>query len=61
MISVVLIQFVVVASDSKVPEDHCRDVCLIISIISYVQIEEVGWEHLVRLSEDLKSLSFRVV
>ncbi|KAJ4714655.1 E3 ubiquitin-protein ligase FANCL-like [Melia azedarach] len=27
----------------------------------YAEIEEVGWEHLVRLSEDLKSLSFRVV
>ncbi|KAL9461184.1 hypothetical protein AB3S75_004227 [Citrus x aurantiifolia] len=27
----------------------------------YSEIEEVGWEHLVRLSEDLKFLSFRVI
>ncbi|XP_044510857.1 E3 ubiquitin-protein ligase FANCL isoform X2 [Mangifera indica] len=27
----------------------------------YSEIEEVGWEHLVRLSEDLKFLSFRVL
>ncbi|XP_059624069.1 uncharacterized protein LOC132267041 isoform X7 [Cornus florida] len=43
-------------------QKRCREASLSSSFhcTVYSEIEEVGWEHLVRLSQDLKFLSFRI-
>ncbi|XP_059624063.1 uncharacterized protein LOC132267041 isoform X2 [Cornus florida] len=44
-------------------QKRCREASLSSSFhcTVYSEIEEVGWEHLVRLSQDLKFLSFRIL
>ncbi|KAL9464106.1 hypothetical protein AB3S75_001830 [Citrus x aurantiifolia] len=55
--------FFIFSSGNQMEQSRCRESANSSSFSRsvYSEIEEVGWEHLVRLSEDLKFLSFHVM